>query len=84
MSVLLSLQRAIMVERRTTEHITVASALEVLTVATSFTVLGFGLDLVGATAAFAAFFAGRSMSNTYLAYACRGIFAESEAARGEA
>lgn len=84
MSVLLSLQRAIMVERRTTEHITVASALEVVTVAIAFTIFGFGLDLVGATAAFAAFFAGRSMSNAYLGYACRGIFAQAEAARAEA
>lgn len=84
MSVLLSLQRAIMVERRTTQHITVASALEVVTVAVAFTVFGFGLDLVGATAAFAAFFAGRAMSNAYLGYACRGIVAASEAARAEA
>ncbi len=84
MSVVLSLQRAVMVERRTTQHITVASALEVLTVAVTFTVLGFGLDLVGATAAFAAFFAGRSMSNVYLGWACRGIHAAAEAGRAAA
>lgn len=81
MSVLLSMQRAIMVERRTTEHITVASATEVVTVAVTFTVFGFGLDLVGATAAFTAFFAGRSAANLYLAYACRGIFEAADAAR---
>ncbi|MDX1647297.1 MAG: hypothetical protein R3304_09135 [Longimicrobiales bacterium] len=81
MSVLLSMQRAIMVERRTTEHITVASAMEVLTVAVAFTIFGFGLDLVGATAAFASFFAGRAMSNSYLAWACRGIFEAAESAR---
>lgn len=73
MSVLLSLQRAILVERRKTRHITVASALEVTTVAITFSILGFGLGLVGATAAFSAFFAGRAMSNLYLAWRCRGM-----------
>ena len=73
MSVVLSLQRALLVESRRTRHITVASALEVTTVAILFTGLGFGLDLVGATAAFAAFFGGRLMSNVYLAWGCRGI-----------
>ncbi|MBT8487367.1 MAG: hypothetical protein KJO65_00940 [Gemmatimonadetes bacterium] len=81
MSVLLSMQRAIMVERRTTEHVTVASAVEVLVVATTFTVFGFGLDLVGATAAFTAFFAGRAASNLYLSFACRGIVAAAEEGR---
>ena len=81
MSVLLSMQRAIMVERRTTEHITVASAVEVLTVAATFTIFGFGLDLVGATAAFTAFFAGRAASNLYLSFACRGVAATAEEGR---
>ena len=83
MSVLLSMQRAIMVERRTTQHITVASATEVVVVAITFTIFGFGLDLVGATAAFTAFVAGRGMANLYLAYACRGIVAAADAAREE-
>jgi progressive ankylosis protein len=73
LSVLLSLQRAILVESRRTQHITVASALEVATVAVTFTIFGFGLDWVGATAAFAAFLAGRTMSNVYLAWGCRGV-----------
>ncbi len=73
MSVLLSLQRAILVESRRTRHITVASSLEVATVAIAFTTFGFGFDLIGATAAFAAFLAGRAMSNLYLAWGCRGI-----------
>lgn len=81
MSVLLSMQRAIQVERRTTEHITVASAIEVGTVAVTFTIFGFGLDLVGATAAFTAFFAGRAASNLYLSFACRGIVAAAEEGR---
>jgi Na+-driven multidrug efflux pump len=73
LSVLLSLQRAILVESRRTRHITVASAVEVITIAVTFSILGFRMDLVGATAAFAAFFAGRLMSNVYLAWGCRGI-----------
>ena len=75
LSVLLSLQRAILVGGRRTQHITVASALEVGTVAITFIALGFGLDLVGATAAFSAFLAGRTMSNVYLLFGCRGVLA---------
>ena len=73
LSVLLSLQRAVLVEGRRTRFITVASALEVLTVATVFSALGFGLNVVGATAAFTAFFSGRLTSNLYLAWGCREI-----------
>ncbi|MDE0899915.1 MAG: hypothetical protein OSA81_12985 [Longimicrobiales bacterium] len=73
LSVLLSLQRAILVESRRTSHITVASAVEVLTVALTFMTLGWGFDFVGATAAFSAFFAGRLMSNAYLVWGCRGL-----------
>jgi hypothetical protein len=73
LSVLLSLQRAILVETRRTRHISVASALEVGTVAIVFIALGWGLGFVGATAAFSAFFAGRIMSNLYLSWGCRGL-----------
>jgi progressive ankylosis protein len=73
LSVLLSLQRAILVESRRTERITVASAIEVATVAVTFITLGWGLDFVGVTAAFSAFFAGRLMSNAYLSLGCRGM-----------
>ena len=78
LSVWLSLQRAILVESRRTRYITVASAAEVATVGVTFVVLGFGLDLVGATAAFSAFLAGRLASNLYLVWATRGLV---EAAR---
>ncbi|GEM_PF-33270 len=73
LSVLLSLQRALLVEGRRTQLITVASAIEVMTVAAVFISLGFGLDMVGATAAFSAFFGGRLMSNLYLVWSSRGI-----------
>jgi len=73
LSVLLSLQRAVLVESRLTRHITVASAVEVTTVAVTFMALGSRFELVGATAAFSAFFAGRVMSNVYLTWGCRGV-----------
>ncbi|HET9948123.1 MAG TPA: hypothetical protein VFQ22_04255 [Longimicrobiales bacterium] len=76
LSVLLSFQRAILVESRRTRHITEASALEVGTIAAVFVLLGWGLDLVGATAAFAAFLTGRVLSNTRLWFACRRALAE--------
>jgi hypothetical protein len=78
LSVLLSLQRAILVESRRTRHITGASAVEIATVAVTFVALGWGLDFVGATAAFSAFFAGRVMSNAYLFWGCRGLVAQAQ------
>jgi O-antigen/teichoic acid export membrane protein len=73
LAVLLSLQRAILVEGRKTHYITVASALEVGCVAILFITLGFRLDLVGATAAFAAFLGGRLVSVSYLLVRCRDV-----------
>jgi len=80
LSVLLSLQRAILVESRRTRHITVATMIEVASVAVIFVGLGWGLDLVGVTAAFAAFLGGRVASNSYLLYGCRGVVARRQAA----
>jgi len=70
LSVLLSFQRAILVQGRRTRPITLATAIEVASVALLFTVFGFGLDWVGATAAFAAFLGGRILSNAYLVPRC--------------
>ena len=80
LSVLLSLQRAILVEGRRTHHITAASATEVLTVAATFSILGLGVGLVGATAAFSAFFAGRLASNLYLSFGVRATLAAGRSA----
>jgi hypothetical protein len=79
LTVLLAFQRAILVEGRRTQHITVASAIEVGTIATVFAVLAWGLGLVGATAAFAAFTCGRTLSNGYLVFGCRGVLARRRA-----
>lgn len=70
LSVLLSTQRAILVEGRRTRFITVASAIEIVAVATIFVALGWGMEMIGATAAFAAFLGGRMASNTYLYFGC--------------
>ena len=77
LSVLLSFQRAILVEGRRTQHITWASVIEVTTVAVLFLTLGFGFEVVGATAAFTAFLGGRLLSTIYLAPGCASVLRES-------
>jgi hypothetical protein len=66
MSVLLSLQRAVLVQGRRTGPITRASALEVMGIATVFPTLAWGFDMVGVTAAFSAFVVGRMLGNLFL------------------
>lgn len=66
MSVLLSVQRATLVLGHRTRPITVATALEVVGIAVIFGTLGWGLDLVGVTAAILAFVGGRAMANAWL------------------
>lgn len=81
LSVLLSVQRAILVEGRRTRHITVASAVEIVVVALVFVGLGWGLDLVGATAAFSAFLGGRAASTAYLLLPSRAVIRHPHAFR---
>jgi hypothetical protein len=69
-SVLLSYQRGLLVNGRATRPITGATILEVSSIALLFITFGFGLDLVGATAAVTAFVLGRIASNAYLVPAC--------------
>ena len=73
LATILSLQRAVLVEGRRTAHITAASAVEVGVVAACFVVLGWGIGLVGATAAFAATLGGRLAANGYLLRPCRRV-----------
>ena len=76
LSVLLSFQRAILVEGRRTQHITWASVSEVTAVAVLFLTLGFGFEVVGVTAAFTAFLGGRLLSTVYLAPGCASVLRE--------
>lgn len=71
LTVLLTLQRAILVNVRRTSPITMATALEVGLIALAFAAFGWGLGMVGVSAAFAAFVVGRVAANTYLAVRCR-------------
>lgn len=66
LSVWLSYQRAVNVLRRRTKPITMATILEIAAIALIFAVTGWGLDLVGVTAATIAFLGGRLLSNLYL------------------
>lgn len=66
LSVLLSLQRAILVQGRRTDPITGATVVELVGIAILFPLLGFGLGMVGVTAAFLAFVGGRCAGNLYL------------------
>lgn len=66
LSVLLSFQRAVLMGDRRTRPITVATAIEVGTIAILFVLGGWVAGLVGATAAFLAFLGGRIASTAYL------------------
>jgi len=59
LSVLLSFQRAVLVQGRRTRPITVATVIEVATIAALFPLFGWGIGMVGVTAAVIAFVAGR-------------------------
>jgi Na+-driven multidrug efflux pump len=76
LSVLLSLQRAILVNVRRTRPITLATAIEVGVIALAFPALGWGVGVVGVTAAFTAFVAGRASSNVFLALRCIRVVRE--------
>jgi hypothetical protein len=66
LSVLLSLQRAVLVQDRRTRPITVATALELAFVALVFSMLGWRVEMVGVVAASFAFTAGRLAGVGYL------------------
>ncbi len=66
MTVLLAFQQAVLVQTRRTRQITAASLFEVAGIAVLFTVLGWQLDLFGASAAMLALVGGRALANGYL------------------
>jgi progressive ankylosis protein len=67
LSVLLSLQRAILVQGRTTRPITWATLIEVVTIALLFPLFGWVIGMAGVTAAMLAFLGGRTLSVLFLA-----------------
>ncbi len=66
LSILMSFQRAILIQSRQTRPITIATILEVGMIALTFVIAGWELGYVGITAAFAAFVVGRLVSTAYL------------------
>ncbi|MEJ2540543.1 MAG: hypothetical protein P8188_11335 [Gemmatimonadota bacterium] len=66
LSVWLSYQRAVLVQAHRTGPITLATATEVVLIAATFAVAGWGLGWIGVTAAFAAFLVGRTGANVFL------------------
>ena len=66
LSVALAFQRALLVQQRTTGPITVATAIEVVSIAVLFPVFGWGLGMMGVTAAMLAFLGGRLASVLFL------------------
>ncbi|MBT8479196.1 MAG: hypothetical protein KJO06_09770, partial [Gemmatimonadetes bacterium] len=66
LSVLLSFQRAILMQSRVTRPITVATMIEVGAIATLFIAGGWWLGWVGVTAAFVSYVGGRALSTAYL------------------
>ncbi len=77
LSVLLSLQRAVLVQGRRTSPISGATVTEVACIALLFPLFGFGLGWVGVTAAFVAFVLARLAGNLYLLRAVRSVLAQS-------
>ncbi|HSW29399.1 MAG TPA: hypothetical protein VLH75_07965 [Longimicrobiales bacterium] len=76
LTVLLTLQRAILVNVRRTRPVTMATGLEVAFIGISFVTLGWGLGVVGVSAAFTSLMLGRVVANAYLAVLCREVVRE--------
>ncbi len=68
LSVALGYQRAILVQARRTRPITLATALEVGTIALLFPLFGWGLGWMGVTAAMAALVSGRTVGVLFLTW----------------
>ena len=70
LTVLMSFQRAMLVNSRTTGPLTGATVVEVAVIGTVLTVAIFGLDVVGVVAATSALVVGRVVGNGYLMRHC--------------
>ncbi len=84
LSVLLNLERALLVHGRRTPPITTASTLEILGIAVVLAIGTGPLDMVGVTAAAVAFLVGRIAANGYLLGAVRDVLAGVSATRRRA
>ena len=66
LSVFLAFERAILMHGRRTRPISDATIIELVLIAAIFATLGWGVGMVGVTAAFIAFLGGRAVSTFYL------------------
>jgi progressive ankylosis protein len=75
LAVLLALQQAVLVQGRHTRPITIASAIEVLAIATLFVIFGWHLGFTGVNAAVIALMGGRFAGNLFLLWPVRSVVA---------
>jgi O-antigen/teichoic acid export membrane protein len=71
--VLISLQRALLINNKKTKPITIASSIEVISIFIILFVSIVAFNLIGAIAAFAALIVGRLFANGYLVWPCLKI-----------
>ena len=83
LSVLLSLQRAVLVQGRRTSPISGATVVEVAGIALLFPLFGFGFGWIGVTAAFVAFVGARVAGNLYLLRPVRQVLARNAPEEGD-
>ena len=84
LSVLLSFERAILVQGRRTRPITVATVIEVTGIALLFPLFGFGVGMVGVTAAAIAFVGGRVGGTAFLLRGMLKVLGRERTARARA
>jgi hypothetical protein len=70
LTVLISLQRALLINSKKTKPITIASSIEVISIFIILFVSIVAFNLIGAIAAFAALIVGRLFANGYLVWPC--------------
>jgi hypothetical protein len=75
-AVLIAFQHGILVRGRRTRPVTAATALEVSGIALLFALFGWGLGLMGVTAAMAAMVGGRTLGNVFLQGSVRAVLHE--------
>ena len=73
LSVIMGYQRALLVQTRRTRPITVATAIEVTGIALLFPLFGWGLGMMGVTAAMAALVGGRTLGVIFLTWRVRRL-----------
>jgi progressive ankylosis protein len=73
LAVLLALQQAVLVQGRATRPITVASAIEVVTIALLFVICGWWIGMTGVNAAVLSLMGGRAAGNAFLMWPVRRV-----------